>query len=367
MEFTMEIKDICSKFKIKGKFIKAKMLNSGIINNTYKVYFQNNDKDEQYIIQRINQNVFKKPALVMQNILSISQHLINKLRKLDASIDRTVLHYMLADNNYAYYTDEEGEYWRCYRFINDSVTYNNPDDLFIIEEAGKAFGQFQSLLCDFDATTLHESIPDFHNTKLRFTRLFESYDLDVAQRAGEVQAEIEYLRSRQELASSLCNKIENKLLPIKVTHNDTKCNNVLFDQDTNEALAVIDLDTVMPGIVAYDYGDAIRCVAATCEEDETDLNKVKIDMSKFNAFTKGFVSKVKNTLSNEEFDSLSDGIIVITLELASRFLKDYLDGDIYFKIKYQGHNLVRARCQIELAKEFERHFDEIKKTIESYK
>lgn len=363
----MEIRDICSKFNIQGEFFKVKMVNSGIINNTYNVYFKHNGKIEQYIIQRINQNVFKKPALVMQNIISISKHLIDKLIKLEKSIDRNVLQYMLADNNCAYYTDDEGEFWRCYLFINNSVTYNNPDDLFIIEEAGKAFGEFQSLLCDFDATTLHESIKDFHNTKLRFKRLFESYELDVVGRSQEVYEEFEYLKSREILASSLCDKINNKTLPIKVTHNDTKCNNVLFDRDTHKALAVIDLDTVMPGIVAYDYGDAIRCLASTCEEDEADLSKVKINLDKFNAFTKGFVSKVKDTLTESEFDSLADGILVITLELASRFLKDYLDGDVYFKISFKNHNLVRARCQIALAKEFERNFDEIKNTIQSFK
>lgn len=362
----MDLKIICKKFNLKGEFVKAKKMTNGIINNTYNVIFNENGVNYEYIIQKINKYVFKKPELVMQNILSISQHLISNMAKNNIEIDRNVLQYMVTKNNLSYYIDEEGEYWRCYKYINNSITYDNPENLQIIEQAGSAFAQFQFLLSDFDASSLHESIPNFHNTELRFFDLFTSADLDVSLRKDSAINELDYLKSREEIACSLCKLIAENKLPIKVTHNDTKCNNVLFDKDTNQALAVIDLDTVMPGLVAYDYGDAIRCLAATCAEDEKDLSKVDINLEKFEAFTKGFVSKVGKSLTKNEIESLPVGIIVITLELASRFLKDYLDGDIYFKIKYEDHNLVRAKCQIELAKKFEQNFDKMKQIINKY-
>lgn len=366
MEQLMMIQEICAQFNIDGKFVKAKMLHTGIINNTYKVQFNNNGKIEEYIVQKINKNVFKKPALVMNNIHRICLHIINKLKNNYIDSERSVLHYMVTENNYSYYIDADQEYWRCYRFISNSISFDNTDDLFIIEQAGSAFGQFQSMLSDFDAKSLHESIVNFHNTKQRFLDLFDSVDLDVASRVENATAEIEYLKSMASSCYTLGEMINNKELPLRVTHNDTKCNNVLFDKITKKALAVIDLDTVMPGLVAYDFGDAIRCIAATCAEDEKDLSKVQIDMCKLEAFTKGFLSASKSTLTENELNSLALGIPTITLELASRFLKDYLDGDIYFKISYDEHNLVRAKCQIELAKEFLENFDQIKQIIKKY-
>ncbi len=359
----MEIVNVCKQFKIEGEFVKAKILTAGNINATYKVTFSKNGKNEQYVVQKINKNVFKKPEQVMENIIGISNHIIKKLENRNEESERSVLHYLSTKDNVSYYVDETGEYWRCYKFISNSTTYDLTTDLFVIEEAGKAFGQFQKLLADFDASTLYESIPNFHNTKKRFVDFEDSVKLDVAERASECEAEIKYLLGQKEFASSLCVDLENGLLPLRVTHNDTKCNNVLFDEKTGEALAVIDLDTVMPGLVCYDYGDAIRSIASTCAEDEENLDLVNIDLNKLKAFTKGFVSKVGKSITQNEVESLSVGIIVITLELASRFLKDYLDGDTYFKVTKTKHNLIRAKCQIALAKKFQENFETIKKII----
>ena len=362
----MYIKNICKEFHLKGNIKKIKLITNGIINNTYKVYYDIDGDETKYIIQQINKNVFKQPDKLMDNITGISRHIIQKLESYDQKNSRNVLEYMKTADNVSFYVDENGDYWRCYKFIDDSVTFDSTEDLFVIEQAGKAFGQFQSLLSDYDATTLHESIPDFHNTKARFIALKDSIALNVADRVESASDEIDFLLSHEKIASTLCDSIEKNLLPIRVTHNDTKCNNVLFDEKTHEALAVIDLDTVMPGLVAYDFGDAIRCIAATCVEDERDLSKVDINMDKLKAFAKGFVSEVGKNLTENEIESLHVGILVITLELASRFLKDYLDGDIYFKINCSDHNLVRAKCQIELVKKIEEHYDEIKDIIKSF-
>lgn len=362
----MEIKTLCEKFKLNGEFVKAKMIPNGIINNTYKVQFDNNGKKTDYIIQKINKFVFKHPDEIMKNIFAISNHLFNKMVENRISTKRNVLQYVVSKDEMAYYIDEDGEYWRCYKFIDKSVTYDNPDDLKIIEQAGMAFGQFQALLTDFDASSLYESIPDFHETKKRYEAFKNSIDLDLVSRVESVRDEIKYLLDRENTAVSLVEMLNNHQLPLKVTHNDTKCNNVLFDKKTNEALAVIDLDTVMPGIVAYDFGDAIRSIASTTDEDETNLSKVDIDLNKVEAFTKGYLSRTASMLTENEISSLSTGILVITLELASRFLKDYLEGDVYFKINYPTHNLDRARCQIALAKKIEENFSNIQAIIKKY-
>ncbi len=359
----MEILNVCRRFNIEGEFVKAKILTAGNINSTYKVTFHKDGKTESYIVQKINKNVFKKPEKVMENIIGISSHIIKKFENRNENCERTVLHYLSTKDNVCYFVDEQGDYWRCYKFISNSVTYDLTSDLFVIEEAGKAFGQFQKLLADYDASTLYESIPNFHNTKKRFEDFEDSVKLDVADRVCECKEEIKYLLDNKDLASSLVNDLEKGLLPLRVTHNDTKCNNVLFDEDTGKALAVIDLDTVMPGLVCYDYGDAIRSIAATCQEDEENLELVNVDLDKLSAFTKGFVLKVGKSLTEKEIESLSVGIIVITLELASRFLKDYLDGDVYFKVTKTKHNLIRAKCQIELAKKFQQNFNTIRQII----
>jgi hypothetical protein len=252
-----------------------------------------------------------------------------------------------------FYVDEDHSFWRISKYINDSMTYEVCDSLFALEEAGRAFGKFQNNLSDFDAQKLYETIPDFHNTKKRMLDFMRHVVEDSCDRCDSVTPEIEYLVSVQKKATELSDMLERGELPLRVTHNDTKINNVLFDKDTERALVVIDLDTVMPGLVAHDFGDAVRFAANTAAEDEKDISKISFDLSKFTAFSKGFIPEVRDALTEAEVNTLALGAFTMTVELATRFLDDYITGDNYFKTRYPGHNLVRARSQIALARDIQ--------------
>ena len=244
-----------------------------------------------------------------------------------------------------------------------SVTYNSVKDSAIVRNAGKAFGEFQMDLSDFDITRLYETIPDFHNTRKRYETFIASVEADKAGRAGEVREDIDYLLSVQDLACKLTDLNREGKLPLRVTHNDTKINNVLFHPEYNSAMIVIDLDTVMPGLIGHDFGDAIRFAANFVEEDCKEPEKAGVDLEVFRAFAEGFLSQTARTLTETEVDTLALSCFVLTAELATRFLADYLDGDLYFNTKYPGHNLVRARCQIALAKDMLRKMPEMEKIV----
>ncbi len=363
MGLCMEIKDVCKKFNIEGELKKIDIIKTGNINSTYKVTFASNAGDEDYIVQSINTYVFKKPGEIMSNIGKVTSFIADKLTDDDG---RGVLHFMNTSDGSNYFTDAEGNVWRSYRYIPDSVTYDVFDDPEILKRAGAAFGTFQMQLSDFKADELYEIIPDFHNTAARYTKFCETVTFDEYDRAEAVREEIKYLINARDTALSLVDMLTSHRLPLRVTHNDTKCNNVLFDTQTNKALAVIDLDTVMPGLVAYDFGDAIRFAANKAKEDEPDLSAVALDLDKFEAFTSGFMTAVAHSLTQEEIDSMYLGPIVMALELAVRFLTDYIDGDKYFKTDYPGHNLVRARCQIHLAKDMIAKISDMKRIISKY-
>lgn len=241
----------------------------------------------------------------------------------------------------------------------DSVTFNASDDLGIIESTGKAFGYFQTQLSDFDGSVLYETIPDFHNTKKRLDTLFSHVADDPCGRADEVRKEIDYILSVREKAGKLSEQFADGEIPKRVTHNDTKCNNVLFDRNTKEPLVVIDLDTIMPGMSMYDFADAVRFIANTAVEDEPDTSKVFFDTAKFRAFAKGFIGETIDSLEPIEISNLVKATFSITIELASRFLDDYITGDQYFRCAYPKHNLVRTRCQLKLAEDIERKWDEL--------
>jgi Ser/Thr protein kinase RdoA (MazF antagonist) len=258
--------------------------------------------------------------------------------------------------------DEDGGFWRVMNYI-DSVTANLCDNLDVIRNTGRAFGDFQMQLVDFDGKKLVETIPDFHNTEKRLQTLFSNASADSLDRVKDAKDELEYITSVYDKACSLCRRYYRGDFPIRVTHNDTKSNNVLFDKDTFEPIVIIDLDTVMPGMAMYDFGDAVRFIANTANEDESNLSKVSFDTVKFRAFCEGYISQVKNALTKDELDCLVLGAFSITIELASRFLDDYLTGDSYFKIDYPNHNLIRAKCQLHLAKDIMNKFDELKKTV----
>ena len=341
-----KIINICSKFGIEGNYKSYEVLTSGHINTTYKVNFEN----KSYILQCINTYVFKNPEEVMENIFKVTSHIKNKFIKENKDYSRYVLNYKTCNNN-PYIYDEDNKFWRCYDYIDNSTTFNKTDNLNIIKEAGKAFGEFQLHLKDFPVKELNIVIPHFHNTVNRYEIFKTAIKNNLSNRKHLVEDLIKEYLSLEEIATRMYTLQKEGKLPLKVTHNDTKSNNVLFDITTNEHLAVIDLDTVMPGLVGFDFGDAIRFIANTSDEDEKDLSKVTLDLNKYNAFYEGFVSSLKDTLSPLELETLPLGAITMTIECGVRFLTDYLDGDKYFKTNYPDHNLVRSRCQLKLGKE----------------
>lgn len=327
-------------------------ISTGNINCTYRVDFVRDGEEKQYIVQRINKLVFKEPERVMDNIVRVTQHVRENIIKKGLSTKKFVLRaFTSRETGEPFVIDDQGDYWRCYRYIKNSITYDTCDDLGIIERAGMAFGRFQNCLNGFDAETLFITIPNFHNTIKRYEDFHTAIKNDVRGRVKRVQEEIDALMAVEEKATELQRLLDDGSIPLRVTHNDTKCNNVSFDKETGEALAVLDLDTVMPGAIAHDFGDAIRFVANTLIEDDPDYESVELDIEKFRAFAKGFIGEVGESLTPMEKKTINLGVFTMAVELAVRFLTDYINGDVYFKTKYPGHNLVRTKNQIALAQD----------------
>ena len=362
-----KIEFLCRKFGIEGEYLRYELVTNGHINTTYKVYFFRDNEEKDYILQRINTYVFKNPIEVMNNISSVTEYIRAKIKLGGISAKRFVLHYYknVDDDNY-YIIGDKGGFWRLCRYIDNSVTFNETDNLTVIEESGKAFGNFQLHLADYPVESLHIAIPHFHNTVRRYETFKESVEKNESGRKDNCLEEIKGYLELEDISTKMYKMQKRGELPLKVTHNDTKCNNVLFDEKTFENLAVIDLDTVMPGLVAFDFGDAIRFTANTSKEDETDLSKVKLDMAKFEAFTKGFVETVGHTLSDNEKETLALGALTMTAECGVRFLTDYIDGDKYFKVDHANHNLDRARCQLALARDMVARLDEMNAIVKKY-
>ncbi len=357
----MDIITICKSLKCKGELKSYEILSNGNINTTYHIITADKTNTYEYLLQRINKNVFKDPVRVMQNIASVTNYIYNN--KSNSCIK--VLTFNTTEDGEPYLIDEIGNFWRAREYL-DCVSFNTTDNLFVIKEAGYAFGEFQHLLDGYDASNLFESIPNFHNTKKRIENLEKAILYSKGSRKQNCQNEIDYILSNKEISIKLVEMLKNGELPLRVTHNDTKCNNVIFDKDTHKAISVIDLDTIMGGLTAYDFGDGARSICSTVEEDESDLSKVKFDLSKFEAFTEGYLSPLKSTLTKNEIESLGISVYIMTIELASRFLEDYLNGDVYFIIKYPEQNLRRARCQIALCKDIMAKIDKINEIIIKY-
>lgn len=345
MQDTLQL--IGKKFRLPGELYAYSTITNGNINSTYKVTYSMDGGLKSYLFQRVNTHVFQNPVEIMENIERVTTYIREKYP------EQITLHFHHTVDGANYYIQDEDSFWRVINYV-DSITLNASDDLRVIEATGKAFGRFQTQLSDFDGSLLHETIPDFHNTKKRLDTLFTHIAEDPCSRVHEVQDEIAYLASVREKAAELSVRFADGEIPRRVTHNDTKANNVLFDRDTKEPIVVIDLDTVMPGMSMYDFGDAVRFIANTAAEDEPDTNRVFFDTGKFRAFAKGFLWETKASLTEVEINNLVRASFSITIELASRFLDDYLTGDQYFRCTYPKHNLVRARCQLQLAKDIER-------------
>ena len=347
----MQFPSAAYAFQTTGNPIACQEFGSGHINETIKV---DTDTGNSYILQRINQYVFRKPVQLMENACAITEF----LRQKDAD-PRHTLHFINAQDGHCYHVDADGEFWRMYEYV-DGVSLDNPETEADFYQSALAFGNFQMLLADFPAATLHETIPEFHNTVDRYRLLRESMAADVCDRLKEVGPEINFLMAHEEMACTLQRMREAGTLPLRVTHNDTKLNNVLLDCNTREHLCVLDLDTVMPGLSLYDYGDSIRFGASTSSSEEDTSNK--LDLHLFEVYTKGFLSTATN-LTDMEVEMMPLSAIVLTVELATRFLKDYLDGDLYFRTAHPTHNLERARGQIMLATDMIRKLEDMKRIV----
>lgn len=360
-----KIEELCRKFGIEGEYRSYEKVTSGHINQTYKAYFFRGGEVKDYILQKVNTYVFKSPVEVMNNIISVTEHIRKKIKETGVSAKRRVLHYQQTDEGKYYYIEENGDFWRCSRFIDDSCTFLTAS-AFVMEESGKAFGEFQKYLSDYPVKDLFISIPHFHNTIMRFEAFKTAVKNDACSRAAKVRREIDEYLALEDVAVKTYRRQRSGELPLRVTHSDTKCSNVLFDRKTQEHLAVIDLDTVMPGLVAFDFGDAIRAGANAAAEDEKVSSRIALDLKKFEAFTRGFLGVNKEDLTAAEKDSLAGGAVSMTAECGVRFLTDYLDGDKYFSVDYPEHNLVRARSQLALAKDMLQNFDKMQEIVQKY-
>lgn len=359
-------KEVVANFNIKGELISVEQNTQGHINSTYRLTIDDNGIKKPYTLQTINKYVFKKPEIVMENICAVTKFLKKKILDSGGDPSRETLNVIPTIDNKSFFIDQDGEYWRVYDFISGATTYDSVINPRHIKNAGYAFGRFQTLLSDFPLSQLHDTIPDFHNTKKRLSDFLKAVDLDENNRAKHAESEIELIRSRFDFGATLCDMRISGDLPLRVTHNDTKYNNILIDDETDEALCVIDLDTVMPGLAAHDFGDAIRFAASTAAEDETDLSKIRIDLNCYEQFTEGFVSAVNGFLTPLEIETLPLGALIITLELASRFLLDYINGDKYFKIHRPNHNLERARSQLALFQDMEKNYEAMCDIVKKY-
>lgn len=353
MNYEFDISIIAKEFDLAGEFIEAIAITDGNINRTYKISFDDNGEIKHYLLQIVNTYVFKNPEELMENIVAVTAFLRDKIIARGGNPDRETLTFLKASNGKHYFIDEDGKCFRVCNYVIDSHSYNTLDDPEIYRRAGAAFGDFNNLLADFDGTTLYETIPMFHNTRKRFNDLLLAIDENAVGRLNEVRAEVDWALSKEQDASKLVDMIERGELPIRVTHNDTKLNNILFDDKTNEAVCIIDLDTIMPGLSLYDFGDSIRFAANTASENETDLSKVGIDLDLYEAYVEGFLGATGKTLTQNEVDNLAFSCKLMAYECGMRFLTDYLNGDVYFKINYPTHNLDRCRCQFKLASDIE--------------
>ena len=355
---SFNLEEILGNYDLQGEYQGFYVSNSGHINNTFVLEFKTADnRINNYVLQQINTAVFKNPDQLMQNIVSVTEYLRETIIRNGGNPDRENLNVIFTRDNTPYYLDLEGRHWRCYNYISDSYTCQRIEKPEVFYNAAKAFGKFQCMLSDFPIETLHETIPNFHNTISRFEDLKMAVEADLAGRAAMVRDEIKFAFDREADTGVLLQLAECGMIPIRVTHNDTKLNNVMFDKDSNEGICVIDLDTVMPGLSLYDFGDSIRYGASTAAEDEEDVGKVSLDLELFEHYVSGYLSAASKSLTLCEVEHLPFSAKLLTLECGIRFLTDYLNGDIYFRTAYPEHNLVRCRTQFALVVDIERKMD----------
>ena len=349
----MNLKEVLTQFDIDSNIMPY---GNGHINDTYCC------EPSEYILQRINTSIFHDPKALMENIRNVTKHISTKITAEGGDPKRETLTIIKTVDGEDYCT-VDGCSFRLYRFISGTKTIENDKNYDDIYNAGVGFGRFGRMLDDFPAGILHETIPDFHNTPKRIEAFYEALENDIAGRRKEIKDEIEFVCTNTNIASIVTDKLSSGEIPIRVTHNDTKINNILFDDTTGKPVCVIDLDTVMQGSSLYDFGDALRMGGSTAAEDEVDLSKVHFDVESFRCFSKGWLSEMKDILTPSEISLLPTSVRLITFECGVRFLTDYLNGDVYFKVHKEGHNLDRARNQFKLCEELKNKEPELKNII----
>lgn len=358
---------VAMQFALEGELKELSVFGNGHINDTLRATCELADgRTKRYIVQRMNDGIFKNPDELMENVMNVTSFLRKKIIAAGGDPDRETLNVIPTKDGKNYLTDENGDFWRCYIFIEDATSFDQvekPEDFY---NSAVAFGNFQRLLADYPAATLHETIKNFHNTVSRLADFKKAVEEDVAGRARDVQKEIQFVLDREADCHVICDALAKGEIPLRVTHNDTKLNNIMIDNRTGKGLCVIDLDTVMPGSSLYDYGDSIRFGASTGAEDEQNLNLIWCDLELFEIYTKGYVEGCGGSLTETEIRMMPMGAKLMTLECGMRFLADHLQNDIYYKIHRENHNLDRARTQLKLVADMETKWDEMKAIVEKY-
>lgn len=362
-----DLMNVIGAFCFEGEYDSIKPITQGYINATYCVSFRcENNKIKRYILQSINTNIFRNPQQLMDNVEKITAHIKAKVMQAGGNPEREVLNIIRTKQGENLYRDLDGRYWRAYQFIENATAHQSITDRSLFTRCGEAFGRFQKQLSDFDASFLYEIIPGFHDTPRRYKWFCDIIKENPVNRVKEVETEIAFIQKRENELSVIMDLMQSGAIPVRVTHNDAKLNNIMMDNETGKGICVLDLDTVMPGCGLFDFGDSIRYGASTAGEDEPDLSKVNLDLSLFEAYTKGFLAETKEILTKAEIQHLVFATKLITLEQAIRFLGDYINGDTYYKIERERQNLDRARTQIKLIEEMEAHFDEMEQIVAKY-
>ena len=358
--------EVLSAYDLGEGTITYKAYGEGHINNTSLVTVTGKET-HRFILQRINTDIFTNPKSLMENICGVTSYLKDIIAERGGDTERETMTVVYTRDGQPYYTDSTQGAWRIYKFVEHTICLQqcrNTEDFYT---SAKAFGQFQKNLSGYDASTLHETIPDFHNTPDRLRKFKEALAADTMHRAADIPEEIDFVLNHEADCSHMTDLLAAGKLPLRVTHNDTKLNNILLDDKTNDALCIIDLDTVMPGLSVNDFGDSIRFGASTGAEDEPDLTKISCDLDLFEAYTKGFIEGCAGALTEEELNQLVNGAKMMTLECGIRFLTDYLEGDHYFKVHRDGQNLDRCRTQFKLVADMEHKEMEMQEIVNKYR
>lgn len=362
-----DIKEIAGLFDMRADFVSAAPYGSGHINDTYCAYYDQAGQRVRYIHQRLSTEAFKKPVELMENVERVTTHALQELIKEGhPEAYRRTLTCVPATDGKPHAIDAAGNCWRTYPFIERARTYDTIESVAQATEAARAFGEFQKLAATLPGEPLHETIPGFHNTKQRFEHLVAAIEADTENRAASVKKEIEWYMAREAEGSRVVDMLANGELPLRVTHNDTKLNNVMLDDVTGEGICVIDLDTTMPGSAVYDFGDMIRTATSPAAEDEKDISKVTMRMHMFDALVKGYLASAGSFLTNNERSLLAFSGKLLTMECGTRFLTDYLKGDVYFKIHRDGHNIDRTRTQMALVESIDSQMDSMEALVAKY-